>query len=145
MNVFELLKRDHQAARDLFAEMERVDRRRRQPVFERLRHELIVHGHAEQAAFYARLADMRGTRHDVEEGLDEHHDIEALLDRMAGMDASTDAFLAEARRLRDCVEHHIQEEENRMFIHARQILPDDRLDEIGDAVQHAKEREEGQA
>lgn len=141
MNVFEVLKRDHQIARDLFAEMERVDKRQRAPVFERLRHELVAHSHAEQEAFYSRLHDMRTTHRDVEEGVDEHETIEELLDQMAELDPASDHFLSEARKLRDCVENHIQDEENRMFIHARQVLPDDRLDEIGDAVQQAKERE----
>ncbi len=142
MNVFELLKQDHQTARDLFAQMERVDKRERAPVFERLRHELTVHAHAEQEAFYSKLENMRNTRQDVADGLEEHQDIEEMLDRLAAMDPASDDFMRQARELRDCVEHHIQDEEQKMFHHARQVLPDDRLDEIGDEVAQAKAREE---
>lgn len=142
MNVFELLKKDHQTARDLFAQLERADRDERAPLFDRLRHELTAHAHAEQQAFYSRLENIRQTHDDVEEGLDEHHAIEAMLDELADLDARSDDFMREARRLRDCVEHHVQEEENKMFIHARQALPDDRLNELGDAVEEAKRHEE---
>jgi hemerythrin-like domain-containing protein len=143
MNVFEVLKRDHQVARDLFAQMERVEKRERAPVFEQLRHELIAHAQAERAAFYPKLEDMRSTRHDVEEGLEEHRMVEDLLTEMAALDPASDHFMQEAHKLRDCVEHHILDEETKMFLHARQVLPDDRLDEIGDAVKQAKDREGG--
>lgn len=145
MNVFELLKQDHQRSRDLFAALERADKRERAPVFDQLRHELIAHSHAEQKAFYSKLEDMRGTRHDVKEGIEEHQTIEELLDQMAELDPASDHFLLEARKLRDCVEEHILDEEGRMFVHARQILPDHRLDEIGDEMLEARQREGGSA
>jgi hemerythrin superfamily protein len=70
MDVFEILKKDHQRVRELFARMmqtARRDRTIRHNLFVELKRELLAHERAEERALCPKLADEDKTRDLIEE------------------------------------------------------------------------------
>ena len=144
MNVFELLKQDHQRVRDIFSQLgstSRQDKRNRQDLFQELKRELVAHGHAEEKAFYPKLADKPPTHDIVEDGINEHHQIEQMIGRIETMSVETEEWRTAVGDLEKMVEHHVREEEDDMFARARSLLPEDQLDPIGDQVKKVEDQE----
>jgi hypothetical protein len=64
----------------------------------------------------------------------------SYLDELDDMAAEVDADFAETvRTLAESVEHHVQEEENDIFVSVRK-LGDERLSELGDRLQQRKDQ-----
>ena len=144
MNVFDLLKQDHQRVRDLFSQIAQTESRNkqaRQQLFHELKRELIAHAHAEEKAFYPALIDQLPTHDRIEEGINEHHQVEGLLNRMEGMTVQSDEWLDAVKDLEKMVEHHVREEEDEVFPKAQTLLPKDQFDPLGDQVKLVEEQE----
>lgn len=144
MNVFELLKQDHQKVRDIFSQLASTtseNKRGRQDLFQELKRELMAHGHAEEKAFYPTLVDKPPTHEIVEDGINEHHQFEQLIGRIETMPVDSEEWLATVGDLEKMVEHHVREEEDEIFPQARRLLPDDQLEPIGDRVRMVEDQE----
>lgn len=143
MNILDALREDHRKVIELFSELEETetgqkdDRRR---LFSTLRDELVRHAHAEEKIFYAQLRRHEEAREDADDAIDEHHEVEQLLQRMESMDVDSDDFMDSLGECRELVESHVEEEESRIFSEADDLLHD-RLDELGDAFEDQKKRE----
>jgi len=141
-DVFEVLKHDHQEARDLFAKLEGTSngaKKTREKLFQQLKDELTRHAKAEEKVFYPALKDKDGQAHEqVEEGIHEHHEVVSLLKKIEKMDVDSDDWLSAVRDLKDKVEHHVQEEENEVFPKARQLLDAEMLGQLGERIEKAK-------
>lgn len=142
MNVFEVLKHDHEMARDLFAQIERSgEKDRREELFQKLKQELIAHAHAEERIFYPVLKEKQQTHDQIEEGISEHHHVEQLLSSLENMDCGSDEWLQQVRQLKQEVEHHVHEEEEEIFPKAQQLLKVTQVIEMADKVQEVKDQE----
>ena len=143
MDATELLKKDHEAVRQLFAEFESAESDQDQlDVYEDLREELTIHAKIEEEIFYPaiREANSDTSARQVEEAMNEHQQVKAMLGILDSMVAEIGPDFAETiRMLAERVEHHVQEEENDIFVSARK-LGDERLRELGDRLQHRKDQ-----
>lgn len=138
MNVYEVLKRDHQEARILFQKIEGLGpSNTRQQMFEKLKDLLTRHSKAEEKLFYPKLRDQTQTHDLVEDAFQEHHHIDELLANMETLAPDSDQWLAALHTLSECVEHHVQEEESQMFPKAQPLLGAE-AEALGDKI----EREE---
>lgn len=145
MNVLELLKQDHQTVDRLFASMlntSSADKGRREELFRTLKSELIRHAHAEEKVFYPPLRDKQEAHDIVEEGIGEHHRVEELLRRMETIPADSDDWIDELQSVRDCVRHHVREEEGEIFDDARKLLGEQVLEGMTEKIEEAKRGEQ---
>lgn len=149
MNVFDILKQDHQAVRELLSQIERTEAEsigEREDLFGRLRHELIAHAHAEERLFYPSILDkpqLSSRAHDeVEDGIREHHRMENMLSRLDNIPVDAPEWLPELQELKACIEHHIQEEEAEIFPQAANLLPHDQAEQMAGRLQVVKAEEE---
>ncbi len=141
MDVLTTLHADHERVAQLFQQLLDTTERARQgreELFATLRRELMLHAEAEQEVFYPALKEEAEAADLVEEGIDEHEQAMELLDRLSETRKDDPAFVNTLRELQQAVEHHVEEEERRMFARARETLGADELTELGAELEDAK-------
>jgi hemerythrin superfamily protein len=147
MNVFDQLIQDHNRARDIIKQLMSTESRHkltRIDLFNELKRELVAHSHAEEKLFYPKLVDQKPTHDLIEEGINDHHTVEKLLDRISSLSVESDDFLNAISDLQKMVEHHVQEEENQVFPKARQLLDQNQFEPLGEQVKATEDQEKRQ-
>ena len=148
MNAFQLLKEDHQKVSGIFQQLEPTTERAektRTELFARLKGELDVHARIEETIFYPAIKQEAETREIVLEGFEEHHVAKILLKELEELPVDTEQWTAKLKVLQENVEHHVEEEEGEMFQKARQVLSEERIDQLGARMEEEKKRLQGQA
>jgi hemerythrin superfamily protein len=136
MNAIELLRSDHARLRDLLPRLydTSVASEERNRLREEIEKEIKIHSMLEEEIFYPAWKDATQDRKDRDqyfESIEEHHVVDMLLPELMPLDASSDAFRAKAKVLRELFEHHAGEEEEDMFPKAEQLFGPALLDELG--------------
>ena len=141
MNALSLLKQDHGNVETLFKRFEASDDSdEKREVADRIIEQLSVHAAVEEQVFYPALrADMPGAESKVLEALEEHHLVKLSLAELEKLPAASERFDAKAAVLIESVRHHVREEEDELFPRVRELIAAHRLDELGDALERAKE------
>lgn len=141
MNALDLLKRDHDLVKDLFAEYDTLsgDGARKNEIAQTVLSELELHSRIEQDIFYPALRARSGKdgKELVKHSVREHQEIDDLVAELKDADPSDPDFEDKFLDLMEDVEEHFAEEETEMFPKA-QILGKD-LEEIGRQMQEEKE------
>jgi len=144
MDAFQLLKADHQKVAQLFDQLESASGKAKLQVFEQIRTELELHTLIEETYFYPALEKPKQTHDLTLEAYEEHDVVKNLLQELSGSRNPNDEWEAQAKVLRENVEHHVEEEENELFPKAQQVLSEDEIEELGDRMAAEKERKQGQ-
>ena len=145
MDALELLKSDHDTVRALFKQFKdakEADNTERMGELQReIFTELEVHTGIEEDVFYPE-AEKAGEEAEelVNEGVEEHHVVQVLMDEIRGLTPDDDAWKAKMTVLIENVEHHADEEEEEMFPELRKVFGDERLQQIGEKLAEAKQR-----
>jgi hemerythrin-like domain-containing protein len=145
MDAITLLKTDHEKVSGIFEKLEETTERAektRQELFTKLKQELDLHAHVEETIFYPVLKKAEETRDITMEGLQEHHVVKVLLRELEAMEVTSETWTAKLKVLKENVEHHVEEEEGEMFPQARNVLGEQKLNEIG--AQMAAEKQQKQ-
>jgi hypothetical protein len=143
MDAFTLLTNDHKKVAALFEKIEPTTERAvktREEAFGKLREELDVHAHIEEEILYPALKKEAETRDITFEGVEEHHVIKMLLAELAGMAVDSEEWTAKAKVLQENVEHHVEEEETKMFKLGREVLTQAQIDDLGFRLEAEKEK-----
>jgi hemerythrin superfamily protein len=145
MDPFELLKKDHKTVSELFKKIEATAGKAKLGVFKRLKSELDLHAHIEEAILYPALEKAKETRDLTLEAYEEHKVVKDLLGQLAGAQTPSDEWQAKLTVLRENVEHHVEEEEGELFDKANDVLTGDEADRLGNRLQAEKIRQGGSA
>jgi hypothetical protein len=134
-NAITMLKADHASLRRLLRELSG-----RHSLLAQIERKLQTHERIEEEVFYpAFQTAAKGT--DAEElfyeATEEHRVVEMILPTLKAAPPKSPEFKARAKVLKDLIEHHIQEEETRMFAAARQLFDEDQLRALGERMQSA--------
>ena len=141
MNAFQLLKEDHKKVSGIFQELEPTTERAektREGLFGKLKQELDIHARIEESIFYPAIKQAAETRQIVLEGFEEHHVIKLLLKELESMPVDTEQWAAKLKVLQENVEHHVEEEEGEMFQKARDVLEEERINQLGAQMEEMK-------
>jgi iron-sulfur cluster repair protein YtfE (RIC family) len=142
MDVFTLLKQDHQQVSALMEQVEATDAPAgRQQLFNQIKQALDVHAHIEETIFYPVLKQAAETREITLEAYDEHQDIKDLLTQLAGLPPDDEEWTDTFDELKQTIEHHVDEEENEMFVQARDVLSPQQLEDLGMRMQQEKQQQ----
>ena len=129
-----LLEADHRRVESLFeqgaATTPRAVKRRTQ-ILASLTAELNVHELIEEKVLYPALASTKEARAIVLEGSQEHHVADVLLKELRRMPKNDERWGAKLKVLQESIEHHIKEEERKMFPIARGVLDGKALHALG--------------
>src|SRR5512134_1561736 len=127
---FQLLKKDHQKVKGMLGQLEEskeIAVKKREELFQKLTEELVPHMKAEEKTFYHPLAAKKEAREDAMEGIEEHHVAEMVFKELQKMQKGADQWPAKLSVFKELLEHHIQEEETKIFKSAEKALDDDEI------------------
>jgi len=145
MNIFERINQDHEKQRRLMQLLVETEGEssKRKSAFADFKSEYKAHAAAEEQVFYSTLMeDPDGTdkaRHSVAE----HKETLDLLEEIADTDMSSSSWLKTMKKIQHENEHHMKEEEDEVFPHARRVLDGKDISKMGDEFESRKKEELG--
>jgi hemerythrin superfamily protein len=123
LNVVDLLRNDHIAAKALFSEFASAeDDAQRRRIAEKAIRELIQHAGSEEEVFYPAIRKARPSAETAElldEANEEHHVAKVLIRELQGMRTVDNRYRAKFTVLSELIKHHAAEEESEIFPLAR--------------------------
>lgn len=124
MNIFEALREDHDVQRRLLQLLVATEgnSQGRKELFDRAQDALRHHAAAEERHFYVPLMEFDLTQGLARHSVAEHQEIDELIRTLETTDPSSPGWLAHARKLRETVTHHLDEEEHEVFQQAGRAL-----------------------
>ena len=140
MDAVTLLTADHNRVRGMFtrfkAAKEAEDTEAMGMLCRSIFTELDVHTRIEEEIFYPAVKKEADEEiaETVDEGIEEHHVVDVLMEEIRQLDVGSDEFVAKMTVLIENVEHHADEEEEDMFPDAREQLGEERLTSLGDEL-----------
>ena len=126
MQIFEALRESHDRQRALAERLITThgDSEERTELFQQLKEELLAHARAEERFFYSPLMqDDKGV--DLSRpGVAEHHEMDEMIETLEETDPSSPSWISTAKKLKEKVFHHLEDEEHTFFQQAGKILTD---------------------
>jgi hemerythrin-like domain-containing protein len=143
-DVIEVLEHDHREVEEMFRELESLrgaatddTRSRRKDLTDQVTIELVRHSVAEEVLVYPEVEN-KISREEADHGREEHAEAEETLKRLEKLDADDPGFDDELATLMKEIRHHIEDEEEKMFAHMRQVIDADDLRRLGSRVEGFK-------
>jgi hemerythrin superfamily protein len=140
VDALALLKADHRAVEQLFAEYELANKlERKQELAQKICTELTVHAKLEESSFYPAVRQALPQEDALlNEAEVEHSSLKWLIAQLASERSDSEHFDAKVVVLKEYVQHHVKEEEKLMFPKIRKSTLDTR--ELGQVLQARKQR-----
>jgi len=131
MNALDILRSQHDEINSLFRELgSDVDVNLTNKIINRL----SGHTHVEDTVFYPALNEREATKKFVEEAKQEHIEVNNVIGVWQKF-LGKDSWLENASKLKGLVEHHIQEEEKKLFPAVEKAFSEEELEELGSRMQ----------
>jgi len=141
MDIYSYLKKDHRKVSDLMEQLLAArSTARREQIFDEINEELTLHADTERATFYAALENEEETEEKIEEAEDDHDEITEYLETLSATPVENAKWLEMFGEFKHAVEHHVKDEEERIFEKARQVLDDDEAEQLAWDMESLKER-----
>jgi hypothetical protein len=102
-----------------------------------------LHTQIEETIFYPALEEREETHDLTLEAYEEHKMVKTLLAELSRARTADDEWQAQAKVLRENVEHHVDEEENELFDKADDVLSDEEIEALGQQMEAEKARKQG--
>jgi hemerythrin-like domain-containing protein len=145
MDVIKLLKEDHKKVKKMLDELESTTERAantREQLFAKIQSELKLHELVEEEIVYPAFRKQCKLKDIVLEGYEEHHVVDLIMDEIAGESVTDESWAAKVKVMKENVEHHVEEEEDKMFPQARKLFKDEELEMLGQQVEQRKRQEQ---
>ena len=137
MNIYEAIRKDHDIQRDLLDKLVKTsgDTKTRYSFFQKLKTELEVHADAEERHFYKPLISNDMMQEHARHGIAEHHEIDELIEQLEDTEQDASSWLKIAKKLKDKVEHHLEDEEHSFFQLSGKVFSDKDKTELAEKYQ----------
>lgn len=141
--IYDVLKQDHDNHREVLARLEATtgDTPERQELYATMKQEVEAHAAAEEETFYATLMAKPEGQEKARHSVSEHKEAADLLGELDETDFSSSGWLARFRKLKEELEHHMDEEEDEVFAKARKLIAKAKAEELGEAFLRRKRAE----
>ncbi|MBI4471909.1 MAG: hemerythrin domain-containing protein [Acidobacteria bacterium] len=102
-------------------------------LFNQIRHQVLVHAQAEEDVFYPSVRNLRIGQSDtlVNDAYREHENMRRLLNEIDRLDAVSDEFNNRLQDLKRTMQHHVEEEEGKIFPMLERQWSNEQLLEVG--------------
>ncbi|GJL51760.1 MAG: hemerythrin [Nitrospirales bacterium] len=143
MDIFQVLKKDHQEAKELFKKIKETGPRAaksREKLFAQLKCDLEAHSYGEENVFYPLLKEHAEMEDLVDEAMEEHEEVADLLGDLEDLDHESDEWNTKLAELKKNVEHHVKEEEGKIFKMAKSILSKEEVQTLAQEFQDSKKQ-----
>lgn len=137
MTIFQALMVSHQTQRELSARLmaSKPATGERQSVFDELKHELQAHETAEERCFYVPLFEHDQSVDLSRHAIAEHHVMDEMVEHLEKVDPHSAEWQECCQKLVDKIEHHLNEEEEKFFPQAGEVLSDEQKVELATAYE----------
>lgn len=138
VDILKLLEDDHKLVLNLFERLfdKECTQTMAEGLFVQLKYELDTHAAVEEAVFYPTLKNIDSIL--INQALAAHQQVKQLLNELAAFEKDPQEWFAKLSVLKENVEHHIGEEEGRIFALAHNRFNKDQLLILGDRLLSAK-------
>src|SRR5262245_104023 len=112
MDVYEILKEDHETIAELLKKLDETSEKsakNRERLFLDLKTEVNLHAYTEELHFYPLLKDRKESRESTLEAYEEHRLIKSLLEELDNLSKDSEEWIGKFRVLKENVERHLQE------------------------------------
>ncbi len=144
MDIYERLIKDHEKQKKLANRIMETsgnsDERRR--LFEQFKAEAVSHANAEEQTLYAVLIEDPNSQEQARHSVSEHQDADELINELSDMDMSSAGWIQKFEKLKDELEHHIEEEEQDVFKLAKGLVSGADATEMSRMFDKRKQQEE---
>lgn len=132
MTIFEALRQSHEKQRALIETLIQTqgDSDERDTLFADTKKELLNHAIAEERHFYKYLLDFDLTQEKGRHSVAEHKELDDYVEDLEKTEMSSPAWLTTAKKLRDRLIHHLDEEEHEVFQMAGKVLSEKQKTEL---------------
>ena len=138
-NVIDILKQEHEMVLSMLSELASKGISGREQKYESLKENLMPHMIGEEQALYPRLKEEAEMRDMVLESIEEHGAVKTLLGQLDSASSSEeDSWVAKLKVIQENVDHHISEEEEKIFPQMQQKMSSDELLSLGSRYEEAK-------
>jgi hypothetical protein len=144
MDVYKLLRQDHETVKAIFEELEETTERslkKRQSLFPELNLELTVHTLAEEKYLYSLLKEADETHEISQEAVEEHKLAKELLKELEAGDKATEAWHAKLMVLKENFVHHVEQEEGEIFKKARKVIDSETAEQLATEIEAFKQEQ----
>lgn len=143
-DVIEILEEDHREIEEMFQQLEALSGQssddavaKRKELVQQVTMELARHSVAEEVIVYPPVAS-KISEDEAEHAKKEHAEAEEHLAALEKLDPDSAEFESELAELMKDIRHHIEDEEQEMFVHMRQTFSEDDLRSMGTKVEAFK-------
>ena len=136
MDAISLLKSQHREVEDLFKQFEALGDKagaEKKAVLTEITQKLTAHAAIEERLFYPEGRDVDEDM--TLEAYEEHGVMKDLIRKIGKTRASDETFEAKATVLKEIVEHHVEEEENKYFPECEEAFGQEKLEELGEEME----------
>lgn len=137
MDALTLLKKQHDEVDDLFERYENAnDGRAKRAIVNEIADKLAAHATIEEKLFYpavyvGELKDL------LREAVEEHLAAKRLIADLIAMSATEENYDAKVKVLKEQIEHHVEEEEDKLFPKVKKTFDARSLDALGEEMESA--------
>jgi hemerythrin-like domain-containing protein len=117
----------------------------REKMFSQMKSALVPHMRAEEKAFYPILRKNKESKMDAMEALEEHHIAEVSLMELDKMSKEEEFWAPKLSVFTELIDHHVKEEESKVFKDARDVISNDQMQELMQNFQDEKESAKSKA
>jgi hemerythrin len=140
--VYSILREDHQKVKKLFGEFQKLhdrggDSDELRAIAEEICSELTLHARVEEELFYPALRERLEESDLLDEAKVEHESAKMLIEMIENEDGDEEMFAARVIVLGEYVNHHIEEEQRKIFPAAKKTKID--AVALGEAISRRKE------
>ena len=142
MDIYTALKNDHEELKGLLSELLELDKDDdyRNVVIDQVKNHLVPHSRAEESVFYNAIRAVGSDNSNVMHSYKEHMEAEALLRGLQVKDITNSDWKTTAQNLKTALEHHIAEEEGKVFSEAKTMFSEEEAEMMGKAFLQLKEK-----
>jgi hemerythrin superfamily protein len=141
MKIYDALMKDHEHVKELLNDLIALDdddTEARAELVGEIRDELIPHARAEESILYNSMRALQEDNSEVMHGYKEHMEAETLLRALQVTDQVNLGWRKTAEKLKEALEHHIEDEETEIFAEAKELFSDEEAEMMGRAFEQMK-------
>ncbi len=142
-SIYDEIKKDHDHHRALLKTISDTtgasDARKK--AWAEFYNDVKAHGAAEEETFYSKLMTKTWGQDAARHSVEEHAEIDDLLEELNGMDMSSPGWLNKFNTLAHDYNHHIDEEEDEIFTRAKKVIDSSEIDGYGERFLSRKKKE----
>ncbi len=141
MDIYSILKNDHEEVKSLLNELIALDEddSYRGVLVTQIEQALIPHARAEESIFYNSIRAL-SDQTEVMHSFKEHMEAETLLRGLQFKEGVKMDWKSTAIKLKDALEHHMREEEGKIFSEAKKLFSEEDARMMGDAFVSMKKQ-----